>query len=705
MEALVRSVQEIFSGQHRYVVPPYQRPYVWTEELQWEPFWEDIERITDSRLVTEDQRHFLGAVVIRREKTPVGGITEWSVIDGQQRLTTLQLLMSALAAAAAAAGLDSERRRLEQLLTHPEHDAVGDERFKFWPTSANQAAFRAVLEAAEHGSATVDDPDNTVHEAWMYFREKSEAYARADGASPDEITQRFAALRASVAGLLQIVTISLDKDDPAQLIFETLNARGTPLLAMDLVKNALFDRTAGVGISVGEIHDKHWQPQLGDARYWSQEQRLGRVLVPRSEAFLFHWLVMQTGRVVTTEGLFDTFRRDILGGPLADDPVALVKTLNDDAGVLRRFDDLAPAEVAGRRFFATLDALDTTTMVPVALLLFRAAIEPVRRARALMAIESYLVRRLLRGLSTKNYSQLAARLVFVARDNLPAADDRIIQELLSSGADTSRWPTDEELNEHLASQGLYNWIGQRRIAFVLGQLERAKRSQKSEDLALPSKLEVEHVMPQSWQTHWPLPDDPELVQRRNAHVNLLGNLTLVTGALNASMSNGAWTTKKLALEQHSLLMLNRGLVKEPVWDEDMIMARGLDLTTLILDIWRGPQHFMPEGWKLVEAESWAEDAAMPLDDVAAAYTAGSTHLRTMLGRLAAEPGRRWQFAELEAALGWPRGRIAGISGGYGQGMKKQFGGKRPWHVHLTNTGVWELWMDADRAAAIQTPSP
>jgi hypothetical protein len=701
MDALVRSVQELFSGQHRFVVPPYQRPYVWTEELQWEPFWEDVERITDSRLVGEDQRHFLGAVVIRREMTPVGGITEWSIIDGQQRLTTLQLVMSALSVAAAAAGQDRERLRLEQLLRHPEHEAVGDERFKFWPTSVNQAAFREVLEAANDVSGMGDDPNNTVHEAWTFFRRKSEAYAHAEGADAVGIAQRFAALRESVAGLLQIVTISLDRDDPAQLIFETLNARGTPLLAMDLVKNALFDLAATAGASVAEVHDRHWQPQLGDAGYWSQDQRLGRVVVPRSEAFLFHWLVMQTGRIVAAEDLFVTFRRDILRGPLADDSVALVKTLNDDAQILRGFDALPPTEVAGRRFFATLDALDTTTMVPVALLLFRSSIDPRRRERALRAMESYLVRRLIRGLSTKNYSQLAARLVSVAREDLATADERIIEELLSSGSDTFRWPTDDELTTHLESQALYGWIGQKRIAFVLAEIERAKRSRKSEDLALPSKLEVEHVMPQSWQAHWSLPDDPELVQRRNAHVNLLGNLTLVTGALNASMSNGAWATKKAALEEHSLLLLNRELVKAPAWDEQSIKSRGLDLTEHALAIWRGPQHFMPAGWNLVEAESWAEEADMTLDDVAAAYAAGSSYLRTMLDRLAAEPGRRWRFAELEAELNWPRGRIAGVSGGYAQAMKKQFGGKRPWHLHLTSGGVWELWMDGHRAAAIQ----
>jgi hypothetical protein len=92
---------------------------------------------------------------------------------------------------------------------------------------------------------------------------------------------------------------------------------------------------------------------------------------------------------------------------------------------------------------------------------------------------------------------------------------------------------------------------------------------------------------------------------------------------------------------------------------------------------------------------------MPLDDVLAVHQEGSGYLRTMLARLAEEPERRWGFADLEAELGWPRGRIAGISGGYAQGMRKKFGGKRPWHVHLTDAGLWELWMDAERAAAIR----
>jgi hypothetical protein len=133
MDALIKSIRELFTSQHRYVVPAYQRPYVWTEGKQWQPLWEDVERVADARLDDDEEHHFLGAIVIRREKTPPGGITEWSVIDGQQRLATLQLLISAMADAARDDGLLKEAQLLERLVHHDPLEAEGDERFKFWP--------------------------------------------------------------------------------------------------------------------------------------------------------------------------------------------------------------------------------------------------------------------------------------------------------------------------------------------------------------------------------------------------------------------------------------------------------------------------------------------------------------------------------------------------------------------------------------------
>jgi hypothetical protein len=231
MDALTQSVTALFASQHRYLVPAYQRSYVWTEGRQWLPLWEDVERISDSRLEGNGEHHFLGAIVIRREKTPPGGITEWSVIDGQQRLTTLQLLVSSIASAAASDGCRKDARLLQKLVFHDEDEADGVERFKFWPTTANRDAFRDALMIDGDGSSVVDDPSNTIHEAWAFFRARTIDYVHADAAPLDEVIARYAALREAVTGLLQVVTITLDKGDPAQVIFETLNARGTPLLA------------------------------------------------------------------------------------------------------------------------------------------------------------------------------------------------------------------------------------------------------------------------------------------------------------------------------------------------------------------------------------------------------------------------------------------------------------------------------------------
>jgi hypothetical protein len=587
VEALIKTVQELFTSQHRYLVPAYQRPYVWTEGKQWGPLWEDIERAADSRLQAEGDEHFLGAIVIRRETTPPGGITEWSVIDGQQRLTTLQVLMSAIAAAARGDGHERVARKLEKLMHHDEDEAEGDSRFKFWPTTANRDAFRAVM---QEGGADIskDDPSNTIHEAWTYFRGRAEVYAHTDQPSEGGVLERYEALRETVTGLLQIVTISLDKADPAQVIFETLNARGTPLLEIDLVKNALFDKASHEGIPAQQAYDRYWDEQLGDHAYWSREQRLGRLTVPRSEAFLMHWLVMKLGRVVGADELFSLFRHQVLP---KGEALPLLEELNADAGILRSFESLETGSPEGR-LIATLDGLDISVFHPVAMLLCRPNVDSDQRAHALKALASFLVRRMLLGLTTKNYNVLAARLVTRIRENPGTpVDEVVIDELTSSDSDTSKWPSDEELRAHLEAHRIYNWIGQKKIVFVLSNVELEERQGKAEGITqLPARLSIEHLMPQTWTTNWGLPDDAseEAVDLRTEHVDRLGNLTLVTGPLNSSMSNAAWDTKREELKKHSLLLLNRSICERPDWDEDRINTRSKELIDRIFAIWPGP---------------------------------------------------------------------------------------------------------------------
>ena len=707
MDARAKKATDLFLGRDRYFVPAYQRPYVWTEERQWSPLWDDISRLADGRLEGRADIHFLGAIVIRLESNDPGGLTMWSVIDGQQRLTTLQILISALAAAAEEDGVEGQALLLRDLTLHKEQVAQGDDRFRFWPTTANQASYRAVMQIGCLDREGGDDPHNTIEEAWEFFRERARDYAATVGddssafdPDPDvALSIRYGALAEAVTDLLQLVSITLEPGDPAQVIFETLNARGTPLLAVDLVKNALFDKAERAGHTLEVAYADHWAEQLGDDEYWSGDERLGRLTVPRSQAFLMHWMAMKLGEIVSAENLFDRFRRQFVDGGDSPEAISLLDELNTDAAIVRGFAGLDPLTPEGS-FMDALRQLDTTTFHPVALALLRMDIEPQRRGRAFQALESFLVRRMMMGMKSNNYSQLSAALIKRLNKNPQTADEQVVEELLTSQSDSFRWPTDQALTEHLTTHQMYGWLGQGKIVGLLSAIELSNRAGKTERITeLPAKLEVEHVMPQSWKTNWSLADDApeELIDRRDSHINRLGNLTLVTSRLNGSMSNGAWPIKKQALYEHSILMLNKQLVSSQEWDEDAIDQRGRHLTSQLVGLWPGPQEYMPEGWSSPGAELSPENAGISDDEFRRIADAATPFLWSLLVDLAGHAEQRRTYEQVEASLGWPRRRLASVLSGYYR-KNEQLAGRRPWHLNFDADGVWWMWMTSEMKA-------
>lgn len=704
MDARAKKATDLFLGRDRYFVPAYQRPYVWTEERQWSPLWEDIARLADGRLEGRADIHFLGAIVIRLESNDPGGLTLWSVIDGQQRLTTLQILISALATAAEQDGIEGQAALLRDLTLHKEQVAQGDEQLRFWPTTVNQDAYRAVMQVGGPDPQRDDDSNNTIEEAWEFFRERAREYAGNVGEDSSEfepenaLATRYGALNDAVTDLLQLVSITLEPGDPAQVIFETLNARGTPLLAIDLVKNALFDKAERAGHELDSIHAEHWAKQLGDDDYWSGDERLGRLTVPRSQAFLMHWTAMKLGEIVSAENLFDRFRRQFVDGAGSADPIELLDELNADAAIVRGFAELDRATPAGS-FLAALRDLDTTTFHPVALALLRMDIDPERRGRAFSALESFLIRRMMLGLKSNNYSQLSAALVRRLIKDPEHADEVIVEELLTSQSESFRWPTDQALLEHLTSHQMYGWLGQGKIVAILSALELAQRAGKTEGItALPAKLEVEHVMPRAWKTHWSLGDEAteEESEFRETHINRLGNLTLVSGRLNGSMSNGAWPTKRKALDEHSILMLNKQLAATEAWDESAIDERGNDLAEQLVGLWPGPQEYMPEGWSSPDAELSAQDAGISDDEFRELADAATPFLWALITDLCENVGKRRTYEDIELSIGWPSRRLSTVMSGYYR-KYRHFEDRRPWHLNFDADGVWWMWMDEESA--------
>lgn len=591
------TVQQLFERDVRYLVPLYQRPYVWDQEHQWEPLWGDVLALLQHQEAGEAGglwSHFLGAIVLEQEQTAPGEIPRFTVIDGQQRLTTLQLLLAASATSLAATGADGDAELLRQLTVNNALKASGDDRLKVWPTNVNRRSFGAVMSPDGTPPHHEDDPDNLIDEAFAYFRERSAEYL-AEGEGP-----RWERLRVTLCDLLKVVSITLDPEDNAQVIFETLNARGTPLLALDLVKNAVFAKAAREECDADALYEGVWKPELEQA-YWRVERRQGRLKRPRGELLLVHWLVMRLGKPVPATELFPTFRREILTSDVEAEP--LVRELCRDAAVLKSFDD-PPRGTPEAEFFARLEVLDAGTVLPIVLLLFRSPeVGREVRRRALRTLESWLTRRALMRLTTRNYNQLVPRLIGRMNADLEHADDVLLAELSGGEGEISRWPRDSEFREFVETQAVYGTVAQERLVMALAAVEANQYSNKTDLVEVPRRLSIEHLLPREWKSKWPLGPIPTespweqeraieaATEARQERVDRLGNLTIVTSPLNSSLSNGPWERKRAALNGHSRLLLNARLVESEEWNEIAIDARGRWLADQLIEIWPGPDGF------------------------------------------------------------------------------------------------------------------
>jgi hypothetical protein len=598
-----QTVYDLFNGRIQFIVPVYQRAYVWNEAENWGLLWEDIadtaERYISDPTAHVRQRHFLGPIVLDQQPVEPGGVDPRLVIDGQQRLTTLQIILSAAAMVAQERGAADVSAELAELIFNRGRAAEGNLRFKVWPSRRDRKTFLSVVEngTSLNGAG--------IPGAWRYFHDRIDEWVTDDG-DADAVRQavRIGGLQTCLDSLLYVVSINLDESDNAQVIFETLNARGTGLGALDLVKNAVFLQAERENAAAQSLHDDHWEPTFEADDYWLEEVRQGRERRARADWFLMHWLAMELGQVVRADRLFDSFRKDVLRGPLAPSMQELVPRLCRDAQIMRSFDSFEPG-TPEELFFSRLEAMDTTTMLPIVLLLFRSAdLDADRRRRALAALESWLVRRAILRLTSKNYNRTLTSLLTAIKGNLTCADEAVVHELRSSKAATAVWPSDDDVRARLEYGDLYGYVGQPRVRMLLEACELDVRDPaKTEAIALPAGLSIEHALPQSWEEHWPLlpGDDMEQLRLdRESHVHRLGNLTLVTQPLNASLSNISWLSsptspysKRNELSKRSVLLINQYLCQYDDWNEELIDARGAELTDRILRTWPGPT---ANGW-------------------------------------------------------------------------------------------------------------
>jgi hypothetical protein len=217
--------------------------------------------------------------------------------------------------------------------------------------------------------------------------------------------------------------------------------------------------------------------------------------------------------------------------------------------------------------------------------------EPTARRQVLRDIESFLVRRMVCQLNTRGYNRLFIELLKHLDGPVQDAPSRIRAFLLSSQADSSRWPDDEEFGRKWKSTPLYSVLLQKRVRVLLETIELELYSKLTEKVEIKERLTIEHVMPQKWREHWPLVTEEDTEQRsrhRDTVVHSIGNLTLVNGSLNPTLSNDAWKTKRESMRQFSALALNRQLLEFQDWGEAEIASRADALLEVAKRVWSRP---------------------------------------------------------------------------------------------------------------------
>jgi hypothetical protein len=596
----------IFMHPQRLVVPLFQRPYTWNKENQWEPLWNDIVRMTERLLSAPQGRHFphfLGAVVLQQVQNPVGTMQERTIIDGQQRLTTLQLLFDALHAELMAVQATAPALRIEALVVNSEPFCKNPEdRFKVWPTNRDRPAFNAVMAAKPPVDyEAVGHKGERIVQAHQYFGERGREWLRCDG--DERIAGRAAALETVVRELLQLVVIDLGADENAQEIFETLNARGAQLTAADLIKNFIFQRLLDAGAEVEEGYERHWKEF--ETAFWEAEISVGRLRYPRSSIFLNHWLASRTGEEVVAREVFTRFKRYATESvhPMSE----LLQQIHRAAGLYRAFVQ------GGTRCFGPIDrlglfayrtsVLESEVVKPLVLHLLdeeQPRIPQVQLVKALDAVESWMVRRMLVRASTKSYTKVIADLITCLGVSDRAAVGDIVETFLANQTSAGGyWPDDVEIREGLRALPAYRRLGRGRLRMVLEAVEDHWRGWRGDKATLGServargKYAIEHIMPRKWAAHWPHPEGTRGETERDALIHTIGNLTLLTSQLNGKVSNGPWlgqAGKKHGLEAHDVLMLNRDLIKTAGadWSDSAIRHRSELLARVVTEIWPVP---------------------------------------------------------------------------------------------------------------------
>jgi uncharacterized protein with ParB-like and HNH nuclease domain len=568
MDAGKRTINEIFNGSRVLEIPFFQRSYVWGEP-QWERLLEDVETVSRTRTP-----YFLGSVILKQQLTEttsaVGDIR--MVIDGQQRLTTLSIMLKVLCLKNGSIKKFDKRFRLDDDRTVIQHNHNDIE------------AYNEIMELTSVKPTTRSD---NISLAYKYF---------VDNLEPSKVDFDI------ICNAILLVGIDLNADEDEQQIFDTINSLGIRLTTAELLKNYFFGRN---DISdYNEFWVAVFENDEDTKEYWDKEVTTGRMKRTFIDLFFFSYLqikiqdntlnVNAEDKVAFSkvEKLFESYKRFIknyLGGETR----SILSELREYASVFKRaintgvVDEELTASAGIERINAVMFALDTTTLIPYVLFVERNVTDTIVRNELYAYLESYIMRRLVTRATTKNYNRLFSDQLILNRI-LTKSD--FISYLSGQEDKVNYMPSDDDVEKAFYE----TWLTNKYSTGVLYLIESKIRNRDlhSTQLLGISKYSLEHLMPKKWRNHWSFCGDKAAANIRDRKLYTLGNLTIITQALNASIRDADWQTKKTGVgEKSGLRKYAEGIetlsdyLALDVWDETAIQKRAEYLASKALETW------------------------------------------------------------------------------------------------------------------------
>ena len=561
MRAAETNLRHLLDGNRQYRVPLFQRPYSWRTE-NWNTLWTDLMNLYSGE---EEGYHFLGPIVTQSVPSSPDAVSPYIIIDGQQRLTTLALLIAALRDYLRNSGDKSKLPdELHDYLTNRYEEDEGH--YKVLPTQVDRDSYQRLV-----GSKKATE-SSLICDAYSFFYEKLQ-----DTESSKDSRLDASKLKNMLLSRLSLVSIFLDEQDDPYLIYESLNYKGCHLSQADLIRNYFFMRLPAKKHK--EIYSEIWLPL--EKRFKNEVNAGDQYLDELTNAFWYY--LRKEGQAINSKLIYQSVKKRLEKKQAENIYIELKDLTKFSEYYLRIHFPNEEPEPKLRRWFERLGELEFTSSYPFLLNIYddyeQKYIPLAEFEKILQYIESYLIRRWFAGIPSKGMNKTFVSLYQQLKKQHPYINANIVRMKLVGFERSQVWPSDEDFYKSIIEQPIYaSNRDNKRIKFVLRSLQESLTKERVDF----SNLTVEHVMPQTLAKDWVTTLGADASEINKKWGDTLGNLTVT--AENSEMSNRSFE-EKLKFLNKSNLSLNNYFRDVKQWNDEDIQCRARHLADLALEIW------------------------------------------------------------------------------------------------------------------------